>query len=79
MPSWLFLNNLGRMIEAIIVVDIVIITETPNKSVPIIPFDKPMPAIINAISPRGIIPTPIRRAPIRLNPEKKAGIPLPIN
>ena len=37
------------MIEAIIVVDIVIITETPNRSVPIIPFDKPIPATENHI------------------------------
>ena len=71
------MNNGIRAIGAIRVVITVIIILTPKKMGPISPWDRPMPAIMRATSPRGIIPTPIRVLPRRLNPLNSAGKPEP--
>ena len=56
---------------------IVIIMLTPNRFCPIIPWDNPIPAIMSATSPLGVMPTPILALPKKLNPVARAGIPDP--
>ena len=59
------------------VVTSVIRITTPNICSSRIPAVRPIPAIIRATSPRGIIPQPILKAPFKLKPNPKAGSPQP--
>ena len=52
---------------------------TPNMVASITPEAKPIPPIISATSPLGIIPTPITHELFLLKPTSRAGTPEPIN
>ena len=72
-------SNLSRIGGVIRVVINVMIKATLKTSSLINPEERPIPAMIRATSPRGTIPTPILRAPLKLKFRNKAGIPQPIS
>ena len=74
----LFICLINR-IGAKIVVTMVITIVTPNIVASITPVAKPIPPIINATSPLGIMPTPITHELFLLKPTSNAGTPEPIN